>query len=63
MLLTDGVERIDPNPNINVKRFRGGLVFKAHRRLDHSTVGLRVIKKKNLLLADGIELVIRARRV
>jgi len=26
----------------NVKRFRGGLVFKAHRRLYHSTVGLRV---------------------
>jgi len=29
-----------------VKRFRGGLVFKAHRRLYHSTLGLRVIKKK-----------------
>ena len=26
--------------------FRGGLVFKAHRRLYHSTLGLRVIKKK-----------------
>ena len=30
----------------NVQRFRGELVFKAHRRLDHSTLGLRVIKKK-----------------
>ena len=30
----------------NVKRFRGGLVFKAHRLLCHSTLGLRVIKKK-----------------
>ena len=30
----------------NVKRFRRGLVFKAHRRLYHSTLGLRVIKKK-----------------
>ena len=29
-----------------VKRFRGGLVFKAHRLLHHSTLGLRVIKKK-----------------
>ena len=29
----------------NVKRFRGGLVFKAHRLLHHSTLGLRVIKK------------------
>jgi len=30
----------------NVKRFRGGLVFKAHRWLNHSTLGSRVIKKK-----------------
>jgi len=30
----------------NVKRFRGGLVFKAHRLLYHSTLGLREIKKK-----------------
>jgi len=29
-----------------VKRFRGGLVFKAHRLLYHSTLSLRVIKKK-----------------
>ena len=28
------------------KRFRGGLVFKAHRWLYHSTLGSRVIKKK-----------------
>ena len=27
-------------------RFRGGLVFKAHRLLYHSTLGSRVIKKK-----------------
>jgi len=26
--------------------FRGGLVFKAQRRVHHSTLGLRVIKKK-----------------
>jgi len=30
----------------NVTRFRGGLVFKAHRLLYHSTLGSRVIKKK-----------------
>ena len=30
----------------HVKRFRGGLVFKAHRLLYHSTLGLRVIKMK-----------------
>ena len=30
----------------NVKRFRRGLVFKAHRLLYHSTLGWRVIKKK-----------------
>ena len=28
-----------------VKRFRGGLVFKARRLLYHSTLGSRVIKK------------------
>jgi len=36
----------------NVKRFRGGLVFKAHRLLYHSTPSLRVIKKKRRP-ADG----------
>ena len=30
----------------NVQQFRDGLVFKAHRLLYHSTLGLRVIKKK-----------------
>ena len=30
----------------NVQRFRGGLVFKVQRRVYHSTLGLRVIKKK-----------------
>ena len=30
----------------NVKRFRGGLLFKAHRRFYHSTLGLRVIQRK-----------------
>ena len=30
----------------NVQRFRGVLVFKAHRLLYHSTLGLRVITKK-----------------
>jgi len=29
-----------------LKRFRGGLVFKAHRLVYHSTLALRVIKKK-----------------
>jgi len=33
----------------NVKRFRGGLVFKAHRLMYHSTLGSRVIKKKKML--------------
>ena len=30
----------------NVKRFRGGFVSKAHRRVYHSTPGSRVIKKR-----------------
>ena len=29
----------------NVERFRGGIVWKAHRLLYHSTLGTRVIKK------------------
>ena len=29
-----------------VQRFRGGLVFKAHKRLYHATLGLTVIQKK-----------------
>ena len=29
-----------------MQRFRGGLVFKAHRHLHYSTLGLREIKKK-----------------
>ena len=33
----------------NVKRFRGGLVFKAHRLLYHSTLGSRVIKTKKMM--------------
>jgi len=33
----------------NVKRFRGVLVFKAHRLSYHSTLGWRVIKKKKTL--------------
>ena len=30
----------------NMQRFRGGLVFKAHRLLYHPTLGVRVIKRK-----------------
>ena len=37
-------ERVEEGPSN--KRFRGWLVFKAHRLLYHSTLGLRVIKKK-----------------
>ena len=32
----------------NAKRFRGGPMFKAHRWSYHSTLGLRVIKKKKV---------------
>jgi len=34
-----------------VKQFQGGLVFKAHRRVYHSTLGWRVIKKKKKTLS------------
>ena len=47
---------------INVKWFRGGLVFKAHGLLNHSTLGLRVIKKKRRTLT-GLRRPARARSV
>jgi hypothetical protein len=36
----------------NVKRFRGGLVFEAHRPVYHSTLGSRGIKKRRRHLAE-----------
>jgi len=44
----------------NVNRFRGGLVFKAHRLLYHSTLGWRVIKKKKKKKKKGNALCFRA---
>jgi len=38
--------RVVPSGTKLYLRFRGGLVFEAHRLLYHSTLGLRVIKKK-----------------
>jgi len=35
-------------------RFRGGLVFKAHRLVYHSTLGLRVIKKSRRTDVEGL---------
>ena len=37
----------------NVQRFRGGLLFKAHRLLYHSTLGIRVIQKKKKVTLSG----------
>ena len=37
------------------ERFRGGLVFKAHRRLYHSTLGLRAIKKGGRTGSEWVE--------
>ena len=42
-----------------MKRFRGRLVFKARRLLYHSTLGLRVIKKRE---KEGGEASLRAER-
>jgi len=41
----------------NVERFRGWLVFKAHRFFNDSTLGLRVIEKK---FADLVDQMLRA---
>ena len=43
----------------NVKRFRGGLVFKAHGLLYHSTLGSRVIKKERRCGVWGVRLIVR----
>ena len=37
----------------NGKRFRGGLVFKAHTLVYHSTLGSRVMKKKKEFFASA----------
>ena len=38
---------LNPEPcTLHVNRFRGGLLFQAHRLLYHSTLGSRGIKKK-----------------
>ena len=37
----------------NVQRFRRGLLCEAHRRVYHSTLGWRVIKKYRKALARG----------
>ena len=37
-----------------MKRFRGGLVFKAHRLAYHSTLGWKVIKKKKKVEGFGV---------
>jgi len=49
VLPLDGEERLEEpeEGELALLRFRGGLVFKAHRPLYHSTLGLRAIKKKN----------------
>ena len=48
-----------------MKRFRGGLVFKTHRLVYHSTLGLRIIKKKKIqgltCRGEGLPLRLRAR--
>ena len=43
-----------------MKRFPGGLVFKAHRLLYHFTLGLRVIKKKKIETWFRMEKVVSA---
>ena len=40
----------------SVRLFRGGLVVKAHRRVHHSTLGSRVIKKNKKHLGGMREL-------
>ena len=50
---TDLVERL---LNRNVEQFRGGLVFKAHRLVYHSTRSSREVKKKKKTDLDFLAL-------
>ena len=43
---------------LGVQHFRGRLVFKAHRLLYHSPLGLRVMKKKKSMYQDGVKRVL-----
>ena len=51
------VHPADPRSTVllsrNVEQFRGRLVFQAHRLVYHSTLGLRVIKKKKKVDRGG----------
>jgi len=47
-MLLSGVVSAEVDHWTHLKRFRGGLVFKAHRLLFYATLGLRVIKKRIL---------------
>ena len=44
-----------------VSAVRGGLVFKAHRLVYHSTLGSRVIKKKRSTAERACQVAVRAR--
>ena len=46
--------RVEQLLSQNMERFRGGLVFKVHRLLYHSTLGLRVIKQKKKVEGRGL---------
>jgi len=44
--MSNATRSLRPRHHVNVLWYRGGLVFKAHRLLYHSTLGSRVIKKE-----------------
>jgi len=52
--VASAVDRSGSTVDFDHMRFRGGLVFKAHRLLYHSTLGLRVIKKKRRKVDLGV---------
>ena len=45
-----------PRCVLSTRQFRGGLVFEAHRLLYHSTLGLRVIKKRRRQIRGSLAL-------
>ena len=56
-LLKEGVSSLyeEACREVRSNMLRGGLVFKAHRLVYHSTLGSRVIKKKKNLSIPGTQ--------
>ena len=56
MYLTMRPRLVGQNKNL-VQRYRGGVVFKTHRLVYHSTLGLKAIEKKKSDLPQALDII------